>query len=97
MQALAVIVRFELQPGSMDRFLPLMTANAAASLREDGCRHFDVLHDAEGEAPVVTLYEIYQSDAAFDDHLKTPHFLQFRDATQDMVARSSIERFRLAA
>lgn len=33
----------------------------------------------------ITILEIYASTAAYQSHLKTPHFLKYKNATKDMV------------
>jgi quinol monooxygenase YgiN len=90
----AITVAFELKPGERDRFLELVRANAAASLRDEpGCLRFDVLIPlAQGRAEVF-LYEVYANRVAFDAHLASPHFLQFDTATRDMVAAKTIAEF----
>ena len=96
MPPFVITVDFHVKPGRMAGFLPLMRDNARTSLaNEPGCRRFDVLLP-EGGAGWLRLYEIYDSEAAFDVHCRTPHFLSFKAATADMVAKVSVERFALA-
>lgn len=95
MQKLAVIVRFVVRPEGLDAFLLDVIANGAASREEAGCLQFDVLTDAADNSNTITLYEVYESDAAFDVHLETSHFQAFRTATEKLVVSSSIERLRL--
>ena len=33
----------------------------------------------------VTVFEIYANQAAYQSHLKTPHFLKYKTVTKDMV------------
>jgi len=76
------------------RFIDLVRRNAAASVcDEPGCRRFDVLVP-DGDDPFV-LYEIYDSPAAFEAHLLTPHFAAFRDAVQGMTEPAVVRRFAL--
>jgi quinol monooxygenase YgiN len=80
-----VTVEFEIAPDRWDAFLPLMTANAEASRRDEkGCLRFDVCRPRDG-ATRVFLYEIYDDEAAFQAHLKTPHFLAFAEAANEMI------------
>ena len=82
----AVIVELKIKPGQSDAFMPLMRANAAASLREEpGCRQFDVCLD-EDAASRVWLYEVYDDAAAFQAHLKTAHFKEFDESTTEMIS-----------
>ncbi|WP_375230421.1 putative quinol monooxygenase [Roseobacter sp. S98] len=86
----AVTVTFEISPGRMPDFLPLMYANASASLSDEpGCRQFDVATDP-GRPETVFLYEIYDSEADFQTHLTLPHFVKFAAETDPMVAAKSV-------
>ncbi|MCJ7874133.1 putative quinol monooxygenase [Phaeobacter sp. J2-8] len=82
----AVTVTFTLKPGQGEQFLPLMSDNAATSLRvEEGCHQFDVCTDP-ARPDEVFLYELYTDAAAFQAHLAADHFKAFDAATADMVA-----------
>ncbi len=90
-----IIVEFRLVPGSQDRLLRLIADNANASVRDEpGCRRFDVLTPA-GETDRVVLYEIYDDRAAFEAHLRTPHFARFNEASAPLIAGRSITEYRL--
>lgn len=100
MDGFVILARFRVVPGARDAFLAAVGHNAAASVADEpGCRRFDVLtQDAgpdSGDPDEVVLYEIYADAAAFDAHLRTPHFAAFRAATADLVRTSAVERFRL--
>ena len=95
MSGFVIIVDFRLKPGTYDRFRALIVENAAASVRDEpGCRRFDVVVP-EGEADRIVLYEIYDDAAAFDAHLKTPHFASFDAACAPLVAGRKVIRCRL--
>jgi (4S)-4-hydroxy-5-phosphonooxypentane-2,3-dione isomerase len=90
-----ILVEFDLHPGATEAFLRLVRENAATSVRDEpGCRRFDVLVP-EGEASRIVLYEIYDDAAAFDAHLRAPHFRAFDDATKALVKDRAIRRFAL--
>jgi len=85
-----IIVDFEIEPGKIDAFLPLMTENATASLRDEpGCRQFDVCRDPE-DAHRIFLYELYDDRAAFEAHLGMPHFKSFDAATTSMIRSKTV-------
>lgn len=91
----AVVVTFDIHPAFWDAFLPLMAANARASQRiEPGCRQFDVWTDPDRPG-IVFLYEVYQSEAAFADHLASDHFREFDAATADMIAAKDVRTYRI--
>ncbi len=91
--AFAITVTFELEDGAAAAFHPLVAANAAQSVAlEPGCTRFDVLFPQDG-ANEVFLYEIYTDQAAFDDHLTSPHFKRFDEQTRAMVRRKIVRSF----
>jgi len=61
---------------------------------EPGCQQFDVCVKEDG-TPTVVLYEVYDSLAAFEAHMKTPHFARWRDATQSWITDRRVLRLRL--
>jgi autoinducer 2-degrading protein len=91
-----IMVDFRLKPGTMGLFRRLIDENARASVREEaGCRRFDVLVP-KGEADRIMLYEIYDDRAAFEAHLKTPHFAGFNGESAALVADKSVFEYALA-
>jgi quinol monooxygenase YgiN len=94
---LVIMVDFRIKPEAKEGFRRLIAENAAASLaREPGCRQFDVLLPEGDAGDRIVLYEIYEDAAAFDAHLKSPHFREFDAATAGMVAQRTITRLRFA-
>jgi autoinducer 2-degrading protein len=90
MSPYVIIVEFTIKPGEMPRFMPLMLENAERSLRDEpGCRRFDVLTGEDGR---VVLYEIYDDEAAFQAHCRSPHFHRFDTAAKDLIATKRVER-----
>ncbi|MEL6701373.1 MAG: antibiotic biosynthesis monooxygenase, partial [Pseudomonadota bacterium] len=62
----AVTVTFQIKPGQMAAFMPLMQANARTSLAaEPECHQFDIATDP-ARPDEVFLYELYTDAAAFD-------------------------------
>ena len=91
-----ITVLFGLKPGTHERFMPLMLANARQSReKEKGCRQFDVCTDPQS-ADSVFLYEVYDDRAAFDDHLATEHFKSFDAEVAPMIANKQVRSFTLA-
>lgn len=89
----AVVVSLTLKPNQKDSFMPLMLTNARDSLsKEEGCRQFDVATDPAAPDEVL-LYELYESAAAFDQHLASTHFRTFDTATADMIVNKSVKTF----
>ena len=90
---IAVCVTFDIRPPHWEAFLPLMQAQADRSLKEEeGCHRFDICTDIDGLKRVF-LYELYTDRAAFDRHLKTPHFISFDADVSDMIAVKDVAVF----
>ncbi|MFT3989575.1 putative quinol monooxygenase [Aestuariivirga sp.] len=95
MSGYVITVTFQVKPGAMAAFRKLMDENARASCRdEQGCHRFDVLVPP-GRDDTVFLYEIYQDRAAFEAHLKTPHFAVFDRDSAPLVEGKTVKDFKL--
>ena len=85
MAAYVVIAELTVPTDRLDDFIAHSLEDGRNSVaNEPGCRQFDVHVPADG-SPMVILYEVYDDRAAFEAHLKTPHFFRWRDATQDWI------------
>lgn len=92
MTTLAVIVDFRLTPGARAGFRRLVDINARTSAeKEKGCRRFDVIEPRDEEDRVL-LYEIYDDEAAFDAHMRTPHYERFDIESAPLVRSKSVIR-----
>ena len=91
-----VTVDFVIKPEFLSEFMNLISENAKASVTfEEHCFRFDVLTPISIEANKVFLYEIYASQAAFENHLNTQHYKKFDMATTHMVISKSPKIFVL--
>ena len=74
-------------------FLELCAFDSRSSVQnEPGCRQFDVL-TAESTPEVIVLYEVYDSRAAFDAHLATPHYEKFAEGVTRLGVTKTQVRF----
>jgi autoinducer 2-degrading protein len=95
MTGFAIIVDFRLKPGTRPEFRRLVDTNARTSVQaEPGCRRFDVVEPRD-EADRVLLYEIYDDDLAFDDHVRSAHYAQFDAASAPLIVAKSVIRCSL--
>ncbi len=86
-----VTVLFTIHAVHYADFLRAMLQNAATSLADEpGCSRFEV---CEGANHTIFLYEIYDSAAAFDVHLASPHFAAFNQITAPWVADKQVRVF----
>lgn len=91
--AFVVIAEFRVKPDRMEAFLAAAQDDAAHSVADEpGCRRFDVIRP-DAEADVVVFYEVYDSRAAFDAHLETPHLARFRAAFPALITEERPVRF----
>lgn len=82
-----LLLKTQLKPGSLETFMEAMRINAAASVRDEpGCLVFDVLRD-RSDPDRVWLYEVYTDEAAFEAHMRTPHFLASRPLVEPLILR----------
>ena len=96
MSAFAITVDFTLKPGAMAAFRKLIDKNAQESCaQEPGCQRFDVLAPIES-GDKIFLYEIYDDRAAFDAHLKSPHFAVFNRESETLVISKTVVQYNLA-
>ena len=90
-----ILAEFDVAAEHKDAFMQLVRENAAASVRDEpGCRRFDVLRPENCSAR-ITLYEIYHDRAAFEAHVRTPHFARFDEAVKPLVSDRSVRTFDL--
>ncbi|RDV29137.1 antibiotic biosynthesis monooxygenase [Alteromonas aestuariivivens] len=90
-----VTVKFLINEGQMQAFMPAMLKQAEDSLsNEEACTVFDVAV-SENNPNLVFLYEIYNSKADFEYHLETEHFKTFSDRVGPLVADKQVECFHL--
>ena len=95
MSAFVITVDFTVKPGAMVAFRKLIDKNARDSCADEpGCRRFDVLVPTEASDKVF-LYEIYDDRAAFDAHLKTPHFDVFNRESEALVTSKKVIQYNL--
>jgi autoinducer 2-degrading protein len=88
-----VVVDFHIHPGRVDDFMTLMLANASASLElEAGCLQFDVCI-SKNDRNHIFLYEVYQTDQDFGQHLQAAHFLAFNLAVGELVSSKKVQTF----
>ncbi|MFB2563959.1 putative quinol monooxygenase [Rhizobium sp. IMFF44] len=91
-----VVVDFVIKDEHVEKFRSAMIANAAASVSDEpGCTVFDVCV-APANPKHIHLYEVYDTKADFDYHLKTEHFLSFNQLTTPWVADKRVQTFDLA-
>lgn len=89
---LVVLVEFRIHSVHAQAFHHAIVHNAHLSLEtEEGCRQFDVCCDPEDPA-LFFLYELYDDEAAFQEHLQSAHFQQMNAATASWVEAKVVRK-----
>ena len=93
MDAFVVIAEFRVRPERLADFLEAARDDAVHSVADEpGCRQFDIV-EPDGKEATVVFYEVYDSRAAFDAHLQTPHLERFRAAFPPLILEERPVRF----
>jgi (4S)-4-hydroxy-5-phosphonooxypentane-2,3-dione isomerase len=83
-------------PSEMPKFLEAIKENGANSVKEPGCREFNITVLANNPNHVF-LYEVYDNAAALDAHRQTEHFKKFQATTANMIADRNVRPMSLIA
>lgn len=79
------IAELEIDPAQIEDYKAYLREEIAASVaQEPGVLSLSAVAIA-GKPASIRLLEVYASDAAYQAHLKTPHFLKYKQGTADMV------------
>ncbi|MFT4252990.1 MAG: putative quinol monooxygenase [Caulobacter sp.] len=79
------IAELEIDPAQLDAYKAALTEEIEASVRlEPGVLALNAVSIDEAPAQ-IRLLEVYASQAAYEAHLKTPHFLKYKTSTAAMV------------
>ncbi len=79
------IAEIEIESAYLEEYKAILTEEAAASVKlEPGVIAIFPMYPKENPS-LVRILEIYASQAAYDQHLKTPHFQKYKTTTLNMV------------
>jgi len=85
-------VEYDIVPGQVDNFLAALKENGAASVKEPGCREFDIAV-SQKDPNHVLIVEVYNDAAAAQAHRETDHFKKYAATTKDMIAKREVRSF----
>lgn len=78
-------VYIHVKAGYQDRFIEATTANHLEAVKEKGNLRFDLIQQ-EDDPQSFMLYEAYESEESAAAHKRTPHYLVWRDAVENMMS-----------
>ena len=79
------LVKIKIEPDALAQYTELLNQqmNTAVKL-EEGVIEYRVVNEKE-KTHRFTLIEIYRDYESYLSHIKTPHFLKYKNSSQDMV------------
>jgi (4S)-4-hydroxy-5-phosphonooxypentane-2,3-dione isomerase len=89
-------VEYDVVPGQVDNFLAAVTENGVASVKEPGCREFNV-SVSQKDPNHVLIYEVYNDAAAAEAHTATDHFKKYKAATAGMTTKREVKSYSSVA
>ena len=82
---IANLVKVRVKPEKTARFLEAIEHDALHSEQDErGCLRFNVIRDRT-DPNVYIFYEVYEDEAALDEHRKTPHFGVWSEAAKECL------------
>ena len=84
-ESIVRISRIEVDPAQLTEYLALVTECGRESMaKEPGVYMMYSMQD-KVHPEVITILEIYADRAAYEHHIKTPHFQKYKQTTLKMV------------
>jgi quinol monooxygenase YgiN len=90
-QLFIAAVEYDVVPGKVDDFLAAVKENGAASVKEPGCREFDVAV-SQTDSNHVFILEVYDNEDAQKAHVATDHFKKYKAATAGTTTKRQEQR-----
>ncbi|MFL6529214.1 MAG: putative quinol monooxygenase [Chthoniobacterales bacterium] len=79
------MAKLEIDPAQLDAYKAALKEEIETSVRlEPGVLGLYAVSDKKA-ATKVTILEMYADDAAYKEHLETPHFKKYKASTKDMI------------
>src|SRR5437660_1189465 len=77
------LVDYEIAPADRQKFIEALKENGVATIKETGCRQFDVSQSASNPNEIF-IYEIYENEAAVQAHRASDHFKKYLATIKDV-------------
>ena len=82
-------IDLDIVPAEIEKFKAALKENAAASVKEPGCREFNI-HVLASNPNHIFIYEVYDNEATSQAHRQTDHFKKYAATTANMVAKREV-------
>jgi (4S)-4-hydroxy-5-phosphonooxypentane-2,3-dione isomerase len=83
---IANFVVFQIKPGKRDEFVAASMANCRGSIDGPGCLATSIFVDPDSP-DLAYVFEVFQDEAAFDNHHEQPYYKEWLKRTADLMAR----------
>ena len=93
---IANAVDLDIAPAELDKYLAAVKENGAASIKEPGCREYNIMISATNPNHVF-LFEVYDNDTAAQAHRATEHFKKYVATTANMVTARNVRPMKSIA
>ena len=88
-----ITVEYVINPGHMLTFMDAVLENAESSLhKEEGCVQFDVSQSHDNPTHFF-LYEQFEDEIAFQQHVESEHYLAFSKKIQKAVVTKTVRHW----
>ena len=89
-------VDLDIAPAELDKYIAAIRENGAATIKEPGCREYNVMVSAT-DPNHVFIFEVYENDAAVQAHRASEHFKKYRATTANMVTAANVKLMKSIA
>lgn len=84
-QPLVRIAELDIDPARLDAYKAMLAEEIEASVRlEAGVLSLNAVA-VKGSPTQIRILEIYADQAAYEAHIRSPHFLKYKTGTADMI------------
>ena len=87
---LTILVLIPAKPGKGDALGKALTALLEPTRKETGCISYDA-HRSNSDPDLWMMYETWESDAALDAHMKTPHLVDFAEKKMPELVQGGLD------
>lgn len=88
------IAKIEIYPSDLEAYKDALAEHAKTAVKiEPGVLALQAVQD-KSHPELFTVFEVYASEEAYQSHLKTPHFIKYKNGTIKMV--KSLELIEVA-
>uniref|UniRef100_Q0HQK6 Antibiotic biosynthesis monooxygenase n=1 Tax=Shewanella sp. (strain MR-7) TaxID=60481 RepID=Q0HQK6_SHESR len=88
---ITVFAQVQAHSGQSDALFRVLKQLVSDTRTEAGCIEY-TLHNALDDANQFWVYEVWQSQAALDAHMASPHFNTFLAASEGLVKQVNIHK-----